>query len=70
MTAQVTTDMNNRKELGHMSTRERILTIRLMDMAGKQPEYMAALGIEVVPNRKEPDLAEKPGGGIGSGTCD
>ena len=53
-----------------MSTRERILTIRLMDMAGKQPEYMAALGIEVVPTVKEPDLAEKPGGGIGSGTCD
>ena len=40
-----------------MSTRERILTIRLMDMVGKQPKYMADLGIEVVPNRKKPDLA-------------
>ena len=47
-----------------MSARERILTIRLMDMAGKQPEYMAAFEIEVVPNRKEPDLAEKPGGAV------
>jgi len=43
-----------------MSTRERILTIRLMDITRKQPEYMAALGIEIVPNRKEPDLAEEP----------
>ena len=60
MTSQVITGMNDRKELGRMSTRERILTIRIMDMAGKQPEYMAALGIEVVPNRKEPDLAEEP----------
>lgn len=43
-----------------MSTRERILTIRLMEIARRQPVYAASLGIDIVAERNDPDLAEEP----------
>lgn len=37
-----------------MSVRERILTIRLLEHIAKHPEFVAALGVEVIPDPKRP----------------
>jgi len=41
-------DMYGAKGGIEMSTRERIMTIRLIDKAAKHPMYAALLGIEIV----------------------
>ena len=43
-----------------MSTRERILTIRLMEMVKRQPAYVEAIGIETALDTGKTDLVEDP----------
>ena len=50
------------KTLGgiEMSTRERIMTIRLMDKAAKHPLYATLLGIEIVTEKEGMEDAGEP----------
>ena len=50
------------KALGgiEMSTRERIMTIRLMDKAAKHPLYATLLGIEIVTEKEGMEDAGEP----------
>ena len=43
-----------------MSTRERIMTIRLMDKAAKHPLYATLLGIEIVTEKEGMEDAGEP----------
>ena len=43
-----------------MGTRERILTIRLLDKVARHPNYAKALGIECIPGMSGPDDLEEP----------
>ena len=43
-----------------MSTRERIMTIRLLDKAAKHPLYATLLGIEVVTKKEGMEDAGEP----------
>lgn len=43
-----------------MSTRERIMTIRLMDKAAKHPLYATLLGIEMVAEKEGVEACEPP----------
>ena len=43
-----------------MSTRERIMTIRLLDKAAKHPLYATLLGIEIVTETERTEDAGEP----------
>ena len=43
-----------------MSTRERILAIRVIEMVQRQPVYAASIGIEVVLETCNPEFEEEP----------
>ena len=43
-----------------MSTRERILAIKVIEMVQRQPVYAAAIGIEVVLESCNTELEEEP----------
>ncbi len=52
--------MKREKEVIHVSTRERILTIRLLEKAADYPAFAQAIGIECVQETSASNDDEEP----------